>query len=47
MTAEVLALVIAIVVPVIGVAALVALFRGVTDLERSRDELTELRGNRS
>ena len=45
MTGEVLTLVIAIAAPIVGLAAVVGLLRGVTDLERSRDELAELRGS--
>jgi hypothetical protein len=42
MTAEALTFVAAIAVPIVTLAALVGLFAGVSELERSRDELIEL-----
>jgi hypothetical protein len=42
MTAEASALLVAIAVPLAGIAALVALIAGLRDLERSRDELIQL-----
>ncbi len=42
MTAEVLTLVVAIAVPIVTLAALTGLIRGLRELERSRDELIKL-----
>ena len=42
MTAEALTFVVAIAVPIVTLAALVGLIAGVSELERSRDELIEL-----
>ena len=42
MTAEAAALLIAIALPLICLVAVVGLVSGITQLERSRDELTEL-----
>lgn len=46
MTAEASTLLVAVGVPVAGLAALVALIARVRDLERSRDELIELEDRR-
>ena len=42
MTTEVLALITAITLPIVALAAVVGLFTGVRELERSRDELVEV-----
>ena len=45
MTAEGLALLAAIAVPIVTLIAIAGLIRRVGELERSRDELVELRGH--
>ena len=42
MTAEALAFLVAIAVPIVTLSALVGLIAGIRELERSRDELIEL-----
>ena len=44
MTVDLFAVLVAIAVPVVALAAIVGLITGVSALERSRDELIELRG---
>jgi len=46
MTAEALPFLVAIAVPVVTLAALVGLIAGISELERSRDELIELEVSR-
>ncbi len=46
MTAEALTFLVAIAVPIVTLAALVGLVLGLSELERSRDELVELRVSR-
>ncbi len=46
MTAEALAFLVAIAVPIVTLATLVGLIAGIRELERSRDELIELGASR-
>lgn len=46
MTADLVTLLVALAVPVVTLATLVGLVTGVTELERSRDELSELGASR-